>query len=190
VSEGTGTAPVRGLRRMADAIMGALMALMFGVFILQIVTRYLAKYQLGSGFIWTQDLSATCMVWIVFFGGAFALTETDHVKFDMVYNLFGDQAQRLMAIVTAVVIATFFAWSLPATLDSWLGQLYRWNKPNPTLKVPFTGKAVPMWWIYAVYVAFAAALVVRYAVRAVRLIMGATPAQLDPPAIPTEDRAA
>lgn len=174
------TARPSRLRRLADNILGLMMAVMFFTFIVQIVTRYLAKYQIGGGgFIWTADLSTTCMVWIAFFGGAFALSDRDHVKFDMFYNLFEPDRQRTMAIVAALVIAIFFAWSLPATIDSWLGQLYRWNKPNPTLKIPFTGDAVPMWWIYSIYAVFAVTIIARYIWRAVRLIGGAKPHQLD-----------
>lgn len=169
-----------GIGRIADHVMGVLMAVMFCTFIVQIVTRYLAKYQIGGGgFIWTADLTTTCMVWIVFFGGAFALRESDHVKFDMFYNLFDSDGQRLMAIVTAITIAAFLAWSLSATFDSWLGQLYRWNKPNPTLKVPFTDIAVPMWSLYSIYAVFALVVIARYVYRAVKLIRGAKPHQLD-----------
>lgn len=173
------TKPSR-LRRLAEDVLGLMMAVMFFTFIVQILTRYLAKYQIGGGgFIWTADLSTTCMVWIAFFGGAFALSERDHVKFDMFYNSFGPDAQRVMSIVSAFVIAAFLAWSLPATIDSWLGQLYRWNKPNPTLKIPFTDTAVPMWWIYSIYAVFAASVVARYLWRIVKLVRGARPHELD-----------
>ncbi|MBV1694514.1 MAG: TRAP transporter small permease subunit [Hyphomicrobiales bacterium] len=167
------------LRKFANHLAGALMAIMFATFILQIVMRYLAKYQIASGgFVWTQDLTTTCLVWVVFLGGGLALADSDHVKFDMFYNLFGDAGQRVMALITSVMIASVLAWSLPATLQSWLGLLFRWNKPNPTLKVPFTDVAVPMWFIFGVYAVFAVAIIVQYAWRAFRLAAGNQPGSL------------
>ena len=72
------------------------------------------------------------------------------------------------------------AWpKQPSTFDSWLGQLYRWNKPNPTLKIPLTDIAVPMWWIYSIYAVFAVMVIAHYLYRAVRLIGGAKPHELD-----------
>ena len=163
------------LGRLVDHILAVMMAALFATFILQIVTRYLAKFGLGSDYGWTQDFSQTCMVWVVFFGGAFALAQSDHVKFDMIYNMFSTGARRVLVIITSVVIVVLLAWSLPATIDSWLGQLWRWNKPNPTLKVPFTGTAIPMWAIFSIYAIFAVAIIVRGVWRVIRMLAGDAP---------------
>jgi C4-dicarboxylate transporter, DctQ subunit len=179
----------RWLDTCADHIMAFLMALMFGTFILQIVSRYLAKYQIAADFTWTLDLCSTTMVWIIFFGGAFALAEADHVRFDMIFNLFSPQRQRLVAIFTNLSIAVIFAVSMPA-IWKWMSFLVRMGKPNPTLKVPFTGDAVPVYAIYGIYVAFALAIIARCIWRSLRLIAGATADDLDAPAIvPTEGKA-
>jgi C4-dicarboxylate transporter, DctQ subunit len=169
----------RWLSHRADDVMGIMMALMFGVFILQIVTRYLAKYQIASDFTWTLDFCSSAMVWIVFFGGAFALAESDHVKFDMIYNLFGPAMQRIVAIFTNLSIALIFAVSMPA-IWKWLAFLVRMGKPNPTLKIPFTGgEAIPVYAIYGIYLAFAIAVIARCVWRAVRLMGGVATADID-----------
>ena len=174
------------LNRRAEDVMALLMAMTFGVFLLQVLTRYLAKYQMGGDFIWTLDFTSSCFLWIIFFGGAFALLESDHVKFDMFYNMFGTGARRVMSIIAALSIVVLFAWSLPATLE-YLSVLWRFGKPNPTLKIPFSGgKPVLVAALYAIYPVFAVAMIVRYAIRAGRLILGATPESLDPPAITPE----
>jgi C4-dicarboxylate transporter, DctQ subunit len=171
---------VRWLNRLADDVMAFLMAMMFGVFILQIVSRYLAKYQIASDFTWTLDLCSSALVWIIFFGGAFALAESDHVKFDMIYNMLGPAAKRIVAIFTNLSIALIFALSMPA-IWKWMAFLVRMGKPNPTLKIPFTGEAIPVYAIHGIYVAFAAAIIARCVWRALRLIGGAPADSLDRP---------
>lgn len=167
------------LHRRADDFMALLMAVTFCIFILQIITRYLAKYQMGGDFIWTLDLTSSCMLWMVFFGGGFVLAESDHVKFDMIYNMAGSQGRRIMSIITSLAIAGLFLASLPAVWK-YLSFLQMIGKPNATLKWPFSGGvAVSVFAVYSVYLGFAVATIWRYGLRAVRLIMGATPESLD-----------
>ena len=170
------------LSRRAEDFMALLMAMMFCVFILQIATRYLAKYQLGSDFGWTMDFSSTCMVWLIFFGGAFTLVESDHVKFDMIYNLFGTRTRKALSIVTSLVIAGLFAWSLPAVW-TYLAFLYKLGKPNSTMRNFFTGELIYVSTIYSIYLAFAVAIIWRYSSRAVRLMMGEAYETLDGPVV-------
>jgi C4-dicarboxylate transporter, DctQ subunit len=170
----------RWFKQRSDDFMGFLMAVMFGVFILQIITRYLAKFQLASDFGWTMDLSSTCMIWLIFFGGAFALIETDHVKFDMIYNLFPRQARRWISVFTSLAIAGLFLWSFPAVWK-YLSWLYDKGKPNSALRNPFTGNLIYISTIYGIYVPFALAIIWRYSSRAVRLIMGQRYETLDGP---------
>lgn len=180
---------MRWLHKRADDFMAFMMALTFGVFILQVATRYLAKFQLASDFSWTLDLTSTLFIWIIFFGGAFVLTETDHVKFDMVYNLFGTGMKRVMALITSTAIVALFLWSLPAVWK-YLSFLHMLGKPNPTMKIPFSGGLpVTISVIYSIYLVFALAMIVRYTLRAARLLLGATPESLDPPLIAMEDGA-
>jgi C4-dicarboxylate transporter, DctQ subunit len=179
----------RWLNRLADDIMALLMAMMFGVFILQIVSRYLAKYQIASDFTWTLDFCSSAMVWIIFFGGAFALAESDHVKFDMIYHLFGPSTKRIVAIFTSLSIAAIFLISLPA-IWKWMAFMVRMGKANPTLKIPFTGEAIPIYAIYGIYLAFALAIIARCIWRSLRLLGGAAADSLDAPeAINAEDKA-
>lgn len=170
----------RWLNRLADDVMAVLMALMFCVFILQIVSRYLAKYQIASDFTWTLDFCSSAMVWIIFFGGAFALAESDHVKFDMIYNMFGLSTKRIVAIFTNLSIAVIFAISMPA-IWKWMAFMVRMGKANPTLKIPFTGEAIPVYAIYSIYLAFAVAIIARCLWRSLRLIGGVSADSLDAP---------
>jgi C4-dicarboxylate transporter, DctQ subunit len=174
---------MRFLQRRADNFIALLLAVVFVTFIIQIVMRYLAKFNLVTPYIWTQDLTSSAFVWIVLFGGGVALVESDHVKFDTVYNLFGVGPRRIMQIITSLAIVGFFIYSMPAVWD-YIASKYRFGSPNATLKWPFTdGKPILIAHIYGIYLLFAVAVIIRYFIRAVRLCMGAAPEDLDPPAI-------
>ncbi len=174
---------MRFFQRRADDFIALLMAVMFVTFIVQIAMRYMAKFKLVTPYIWTQDLTSSVFVWVVLFGGGVALIESDHVKFDTVYNLFGVGPRRIMSIITSLAIVGFFLYSLPAVWE-YLSVLHRFGKPNATLKWPFSNdKPILIAHIYAIYLLFAGAVMLRYGIRAVRLMMGATPEDLDPPAI-------
>ena len=177
---------MRWLQKRADNVMAFLMAVTFVIFIIQIAMRYLAKFNLVTPWVWTVDLTSTAFVWIVLFGGGVALSESDHVKFDTVYNMFGVGVRRVMAIMSSLVIVAALVYSLPAVWE-WLSLLHRFGKPNATLKYPFTdGKSILIAHIYGIYFLFAAALIIRYTIRAVRLLLGAAPEDLDAPAIAHE----
>jgi C4-dicarboxylate transporter, DctQ subunit len=177
---------MRFLQRRADNVIAFLMVVIFVTFIIQIFMRYLAQFQLAKPYIWTQDLTSSVFVWIILFGGGVALVESDHVKFDTVYNLFGVGVRRIMSIITSLAIVGFFLYSLPAVWE-YLSVLHRFGKPNATLKWPFSDdKPILIAHIYSIYLVFAVVVMIRYAVRAVRLIMGAAPEDLDPPMIEHE----
>ncbi|MBM3571575.1 MAG: TRAP transporter small permease subunit [Alphaproteobacteria bacterium] len=181
---------MRLLRRLTHHVMAFLMAVIFVTFMVQVAMRYLAKFELVTPFIWTQDMTSSAFLWVILFGGGVALAQADQVKFDTVYNMFGPGARRIMAILASLAIVGLFIYSLPAVWD-YLSILSRFGKPNPTLKYPFTdGKPVLVAHIYGIYLVFAAGVIIRYAMRAARLMMGATPERLDSPADrPRDDRA-
>jgi TRAP-type C4-dicarboxylate transport system permease small subunit len=121
-------------------------------------------------------------VWLIFFGGAFALVETDHVKFDMIYNLFSTRMRKVLSIFTSLTIAALFAWSLPAVW-TYLAFLYKIGKPNSTMRNFFTGDLIYVSTIYSIYLAFAVAIIWRYTSRAIRLMMGHPYETLDGPPV-------
>ena len=58
---------------------------MFAVFILQIVFRYLLNLPIG----WTHEISVVLWLWMVLFGAAFVVRESEEIRFDMIYGAVG-----------------------------------------------------------------------------------------------------
>ena len=100
------------LRRRAGWIAAGLLAVMFVAFIVQIVFRYLFNFPVG----WTSELSVITWLWLVLWGAAFVVKESEEIRFDLIHGAAGRRTRRAIGIVTGVSIAALYAASLPATI--------------------------------------------------------------------------
>jgi C4-dicarboxylate transporter, DctQ subunit len=153
------------LHRRAEDVLVILTVVMFGSFIIQIVSRYIFNAPTD----WTHELILITWLWIVFWGAAFFLQDKDHVKFDVLYNLGGERARRTMSLIVAAVLAVAFAVSAPATVDFITFKKIR-NSDILGIRMDL---------IFSVYLLFLAAIVIGYAIRAWRLFKGESLATLD-----------
>lgn len=137
------------LRRRAENVLAALLAVMFVAFIVQIAFRYLLNFPIG----WTSELSVIVWLWGVLWGAAFVLRENEEIRFDILYGSVGRNTRRAMAIVTAIAILVLYIVSLKPSID-----YVTFMKVQKTayLKIRFD-------WLYSIYVLFAAAIIARYA---------------------------
>jgi C4-dicarboxylate transporter, DctQ subunit len=143
-----------------------MLAVMFGAFILQIVFRYLFNFPVG----WTHEISVIMWLWLVLFGSAFVVRESEEIRFDIIYSAVGPGPQRAMAFVTAAALVCLFSLSLPAVID-----YVAFMKVQKTayLKIRFD-------YLYAMYVVFAVAMIFRYLWLGWQAIWGGGPAAYDP----------
>ena len=69
------------LRRRAEDVAVALLAVMFVAFLVQIVFRYLLNFPIG----WTSELTIITWLWVVLWGAAFVVRESEEIRFDLIY---------------------------------------------------------------------------------------------------------
>ena len=136
------------LRRRAENIAAGLLAVMFVAFILQIVFRYFFNFPIG----WTSELSVITWLWLVLWGAAFVVKESEEIRFDLVYGAVGPRTRRVMGIITGLSIVILYAASLPATVK-YVG--FMKVEKTSYLKIPFD-------WLFSIYVFFLVAVIVRY----------------------------
>jgi TRAP-type C4-dicarboxylate transport system permease small subunit len=153
------------LRRRAEDLLAAMLAVMFLAFLLQIVFRYLLNWPVG----WTSELTIIAWLWGVLWGAAFVVKEREEVRFDLLYGALGARARRIAGICTGVAIVALYAMSLPATID-----YVRFMKVERTayLKIRFDH-------LFSIYVFFAVAVIVRYLWILSRLVRGKDPVEAD-----------
>ena len=136
------------LRRRAENVAAGLLAVMFVAFIVQIVFRYLFNFPIG----WSSELSVITWLWLVLWGAAFVVKESEEIRFDLIHGAAGRRARLVIGIITGISIVALYAASLPATVN-----YVSFMKVEKTsyLKIRFD-------WLYSIYVIFAVAVIVRY----------------------------
>ncbi len=149
------------LRRRANDVAVALMALMFVSFLLQIGFRYLLNQPLG----WTDEVTVLCWVWVVLWCAAFVLSDQDEIRFDIVYGNVSTGTKRAFSAASSSALVALFLVSLPAT---WQYVAFMKREHTAYLHMRFDV-------LYAVYVIFAVAIIVRHVWLVWRAIKGASP---------------
>ena len=154
------------LRRRAENVAAAMLAVMFAAFILQIVFRYILNLPIG----WTHEVSVVMWLWLVLFGSAFVIRESEEIRFDIIYGAVGAGPRRVMAAITAAVLIILFSLSLPAVID-----YVAFMKVQKTAYLK-----IRLDYLYAMYVVFAVAMIVRYLWLGWQAIWGKAPEAFDP----------
>src|SRR5258706_15008830 len=153
------------LRRRAENVAAGLLAVMFFAFMVQIVFRYVFNFPIG----WTSELSVIAWLWLVLWGAAFVVKESEEIRFDLVYSAAGPRTRRAMGIVTGIAIVLLYAASLPGSV-----KYIAFMKVESTsyLKIRFD-------WLFSIYALFLVAVIVRYLWILSHLLRGKDPETLD-----------
>ena len=155
------------LRTSAEGFAAALMAAMFGTFILQVVVRYTARIEWVAvnlpwlqpmNYGWTLEFCLALWVWLIFWGNAFIVRQNDHVTFDILYLAVPPQVRRVFAIITGLAIAIAL---LASVLPTWDRFMILRLKRTATLGDLF-GDWIRMRDIYVIYILFLIAVAARY----------------------------
>lgn len=153
------------MRRRAENIVAGLLGLMFVAFIIQIVFRYFLNFPIG----WTSELSVIAWLYMVLIGSAFWLKETEEVRFDLVSGRLGPLGRRVLGIIVAVSAIVLFGMALPATV-SYVSFMKVESSSYLKIRLDL---------LYAIYVVFAVAVIVRYAWSIVTILRGEAPEEAD-----------
>jgi TRAP-type C4-dicarboxylate transport system permease small subunit len=137
------------LKRIANAIGGALFLMLFVVFIIQITARFGFNKPLP----WTDEAAVILYVWVILWAAAVVVPEREHVVFDLVWNSVGRRTRQGMAIAGNLLIGSMALVGLPA---SWDYVHFMQREGTPVLGIPFM-------WVYLPFVMLLVALVARSA---------------------------
>ena len=136
-------------RRRAENLLAALLAVMFGAFLLQIFTRYVTNAPLS----WTSEVSIFAWLWGILWGAALVLRDDEEIRFDLIYSRMPNPIRRAFDILASGTVVLVFAYSLPAMADYVL-----------FMKVERSAYlGLRMDWAFSVYLIFAFAMIIRHA---------------------------
>ena len=137
------------LRRRAENVAAAMLAVMFAAFIIQIAFRYFFNFPVG----WTSELTVVMWLYLVLWGSAFVLREGEEIRFDLLYGAARPRARRAMVAVSCIAVIVLYGVSLKPSFDY-----------VSFMKVEKSSYLhVPMNWLYSIYLVFLVAIIVRYA---------------------------
>ena len=153
------------LRRRAENVAAAMLAVMFAAFIIQIVFRYF--FNLPTG--WTSELTVVMWLWLVLWGAAFVVKEREEIRFDLLSGAVGRRARIAMGLVAALALVVLYAASLPATYEY---VTFMKVERSSYLKIRLD-------WLYSIYLTFVVAVLVRYLWLLSRLLRGKDPGAPD-----------
>jgi TRAP-type C4-dicarboxylate transport system permease small subunit len=154
------------LRRRAENVAAAMLAVMFTAFVVQIVFRYFFNFPVG----WASELSVVMWLWLVLWGAAFVVKEREEIRFDLLSGAAGRRARIVMGIITGVAIVVLYGASLPATYSY---VAFMKVEKSSYLKIR-------MDWLFSIYVIFVAAILARYLWILWHLVRGKDPEEIDP----------
>jgi C4-dicarboxylate transporter DctQ subunit len=149
------------LHRRAENILAALIGIVFTAFVAQIIFRYILNFPIG----WTSELSTVGWLWLVLWGTAFVVNESEEIRIDLVSGAVGPRTARVMGIIAAIAIVILYAASLPATL-----------KYVAFMKVERSSYLhIRLDFLFSIYVLFLVAVIVRYVWILWHLLRGKAP---------------
>lgn len=137
-----------GLRRGAEAVAAALLALIFGAFILQVVMRYAFNWPLG----WTAELSLAAWLWLVLWGSALVLRDDEEMRVDFLHAALGPRGRRAATALGSIAVVVLFGMALPATWDY---VRFMQVERSSYLKIRFDH-------LFSIYLVFAVAVIGRH----------------------------
>lgn len=149
------------LRRRAENVAAAMLAVMFASFIIQIAFRYLFNFPVG----WTSELTVVMWLWLVLWGSAFVLSEKEEIRFDLIYSAVSPRVRIAMAIVFSVAIVVLYGVSLKPSFDY---VSFMKVEKSSYLKIR-------MDWLDSIYLIFLVAIIARYLWLLWQLLRGRDP---------------
>jgi TRAP-type C4-dicarboxylate transport system permease small subunit len=154
------------LRRRAENVAAAMLAVMFAAFIIQIVFRYFLNFPIG----WTSELTVILWLWLVLWGAAFVVKESEEIRFDLLSGAAGRRTRIAMGIVTGIAVVVLYAASLPA---AWKYVAFMKVEKTAYLKIPFS-------WLFSIFLVFTVAVIIRYLWILSRYLRNREPKEGDP----------
>ncbi|MGH1330652.1 MAG: TRAP transporter small permease [Paracoccaceae bacterium] len=131
----------------AENVLALLLGSMFVSFLVQVVFRYVLNLPLG----WTVEWVTIAWLWGILFGYAFVVREADVIRLDILYGALPPLGQRICDVISGLIIAGVFAYTLPAMYDY---VSFMALERTAFIRIPFN-------FIFSIYLAFVCSVSIR-----------------------------
>jgi TRAP-type C4-dicarboxylate transport system permease small subunit len=118
----------------------AAFGLMFIIFIIQVVFRYV----LGNPLAWTHEISVFAFIWTILFGASLARKKHSHVSFGLLYDRMPAGLKRICRIVGDTLISASLLVLLIPSIEY---IMFLKDRKSVALRIPFS-------YVYAPFLLF------------------------------------
>lgn len=125
----------RVIARLLEGAVAVLLAAAAGLGIYQVLTRFV----LAQPSTWSEALTRTLIIWMVYLGAALAVREGLLVSVDVLKKLVGPRMRLVVDLLSLAATLVFFC------IVAWFGYLITWRVRFQNL----AGLEIPISWAYA-----------------------------------------
>lgn len=95
------------VRFIIDKVMRIFCAVAFASMVLLTVWQVLTRYILNSPSTWSEELASYIFAWVTILGAAYVFGKREHMAIPIFVELFSIKTQRLLAIISEIIILIF-----------------------------------------------------------------------------------
>lgn len=144
------------LQEVLNVVSGALFLVMFAMFIVEVVFRYVLDRPIS----WSIELIMVSFMIMLFYTAAVGVELPRHISFNVVYAALPPAGKRVFALIANLVGLAILAWATPGVVNI---ALFERSESTPILHVPFAT-------FYFAFVLFVVLFAARLLLRAVQLM--------------------
>lgn len=95
------------VRFIIDKVMRIFCAVAFASMVLLTVWQVLTRYILNSPSTWSEELASYIFAWVTILGAAYVFGKREHMAIPIFVELFPIKTQRILAIISEIIILIF-----------------------------------------------------------------------------------
>lgn len=141
------------MRAKVDRFLGAAVALLMGLMVLNVLWQVASRYLLGSPSIFTDELANYLLIWVGLLGAAYASGKKMHLAIDLLPNkLEGTRKRQLNLLITFFVVL----FALTVMIVGGVRLVYLTlllNQLSPSLQIPlgYIYLVIPISGLFIIY---------------------------------------
>ena len=143
-------------RALRDGVSGWLFIVMFVMFIVEVVFRYVLNRPIS----WSIELIMVTFLVMLFYTAAVGVNLSSHISFNVLYAALPPAGKRIFALIGNLVGAAILALATPGVVNM---ALFERRESTPILRVPFAS-------FYFAFVLFVVVFAARLLVHVVQLL--------------------
>ena len=98
---------MNNLRSFLDKIMRVLNVSVIVMLVVLVVWQVITRYLLGQPSVWSEELASYGFAWATMLGAAYVFGKREHMNIDVAVNRFSPEVQKVLAILSEVLILLF-----------------------------------------------------------------------------------